>query len=183
MATLAGDGVAGFTTRNVAQAAQTSPAAIYELFGDKEGLVREMFFEGFRELQRYLDRVEPTGDPLADLVGLFRAFRAFTREHRRVAELMYSRPVADFSPGPAELRAGATSRKTFVAGVRRCIDSGVLDGDPADIAHVLLALAQGLALQEAGGWLGTSQASVSRRWNLAFAMALGRPVLPAAAAF
>jgi AcrR family transcriptional regulator len=182
MATLGRDGVAGFTTRTVANAAGTSPAAIYELFGDKEGLVREMFFAGFGELQLYLDRAQRSEDPLADLVGLFAAFRAFSRDHQRLAELMYSRPVADFSPGPEELRAGAASRTTFVAAVSRCVEAGALDGDPADIAHVLLALAQGLAMQEAGGWLGTTQASVSRRWALAFTMALGQPVLPGTAA-
>jgi hypothetical protein len=33
---------------------------------------------------------------------------------------------------------------------------------------VLLALAQGLAAQETAGWLGTSKASIDRRWKLAF---------------
>ena len=46
LATLAADGVTGFTTRNVARQAQTSTPAVYELFGDKAGLVREVFFEG-----------------------------------------------------------------------------------------------------------------------------------------
>jgi hypothetical protein len=35
-----------------------------------------------------------------------------------------------------------------------------------DIAHVLLALAQGLAVQEGGRWLGKSKASVNRRWEI-----------------
>jgi hypothetical protein len=59
-----------------------------------------------------------------------------------------------------------------VARVRRCIDAGILSGQETDIAHVLLALAQGLAAQEAAGWLGTSQASVDRRWELAIRAAL-----------
>jgi hypothetical protein len=42
----------------------------------------------------------------------------------------------------------------------------IISGDPTDIAHVLLGLALGLAAQEAAGWLGTSQASVNRRWSL-----------------
>jgi hypothetical protein len=49
----------------------------------------------------------------------------------------------------------------------RCIDAGIIDGDQTDIAHGLLALAQGLATQEAAGWLGSTQASVNRRWDLA----------------
>jgi hypothetical protein len=34
-----------------------------------------------------------------------------------------------------------------------------------DIAHVLLALAQGLAVQEAGRWLGTTT-EIERRWRI-----------------
>ena len=48
---LASDGVAEFTTRRLAQHAGTSTPAVYELFGDKAGLVREVFFEGFRLLR------------------------------------------------------------------------------------------------------------------------------------
>ena len=46
--TLAEDGVASFTARRIAASAGTSPAAIYELFDDKAGLIREIFFDGFR---------------------------------------------------------------------------------------------------------------------------------------
>ena len=42
--TLDRDGVAGLTTRRVAERAATSTPAVYELFGDKAGLVREVFF-------------------------------------------------------------------------------------------------------------------------------------------
>jgi hypothetical protein len=80
---------------------------------------------------------------------------------------MFSRPFADFDPGPAERQAGNEVRELIVATVRRCIEAGVLAGDPTDIAHVLVALAQGLARQETAGWLGSSQASMDRRWDLA----------------
>lgn len=47
IATLAEDGFTGFTTRRVAERAGTSVPAVYELFVDKAGLVRAVFFEGF----------------------------------------------------------------------------------------------------------------------------------------
>ena len=96
LATLATEGVVGLTTRKVAEVARTSTPAVYELFGDKAGLVREIFFEGFRMLRGCLDRLDET-----------------------------------------------------------------------DIAHVLVSLTQGLAGTELAGWLGTSRASVDRRWKLA----------------
>jgi AcrR family transcriptional regulator len=167
VAMLAADGVGGFTTRRVAEQAQTSPPAVYELFGDKTGLVREVFFEGFRLLGDCFGRLRESDDPRADLLRTVQVFRAFARDNPVLTQVMFSRPFADFDPGPAEVEAGAATREFIVHRVRRCIHAGIIDGDPADIAHGLLALAQGLAMQEAAGWLGSSTASVNRRWNLA----------------
>jgi AcrR family transcriptional regulator len=167
VAMLAADGVGGFTARKVAEQAQTSPPAVYELFGDKAGLVREVFFEGFRLLGDCFGSLRESDDPRADLLRTVQVFRAFARDNPVLTQVMFSRPFADFDPGPAEVEAGATTREFIVHRVRRCIRAGIIDGDPADIAHGLLALAQGLAMQEAAGWLGSSRASVNRRWNLA----------------
>jgi AcrR family transcriptional regulator len=167
VATLVSEGVAGFTTRRVARDAETSVPAVYELFGDRAGLVREVFFEGFRALGHRLEARGPTDDPRADLLRVLALFRSFVRDNPVLAEVMFSRPFADFDPGPEELRAGAAVREVVVGRVRRCIESGVLAGNEADVAHVLLAVAQGLAMQETAGWLGTSKASMNRRWDLA----------------
>ena len=139
---------------------------MYELFGDKGGLVREVFFHGFQLLGTRLERLGESSEPRADLIAAIEAFREFVRANPVLAEVMLSRPVTGFQPGPDEARAGATVREFIVGRVRRCIDAGILAGDPADIAHILLATAQGLAAQEAAGWLGTSKASVDRRWAL-----------------
>ena len=163
---LAADGVQGFTARKVASTAGTSTPAVYELFGDKGGLVREVFFHGFELLGAHLERLGESGAPRADLIAVIEAFRAFVRANPVLAEVMFSSPLADFQPGPDEARAGAAVRELIVGRVRRCVNAGIVAGDPADIAHVLLAAAQGLAAQETAGWLGTSKASVDRRWAL-----------------
>ena len=188
LATLAAEGVTGFTTRRVAEQAQTSTPAVYELFGDKAGLVREVFFEGFRLLRRRFGELAQTPDPRADLAEVLRTFRVFVRDNPVLGQLMFSRPFADFDPGPAEQEAGAAVREFIVGRVRRCTGAGLLrrasvgDGAGAgggagadtdtDIAHVLLALAQGLAAQESAGWLGSSRESRDRRWELAVAAVL-----------
>ncbi len=179
MTTLASAGVAGFTTRKVAREADTSTPAVYELFGDKAGLVREMFFEGFRLLRQGLERPAETDDPRADLVRIVATLRAFVRDNPALSEVMFARPFTDFDPGPAELEAGSSVRLLVVGRVRRCIDAGLLEGDETDIAHVLVSMTQGLAATEMAGWLGTSRASVDRRWNLAIRAVLDG-VAPAA---
>lgn len=164
---LARDGVGAFTTRGLARAAETSTPAVYELFGDRAGLVREIFFAGFRLLRDRLAALGESDDPLADLLALSDGYRAFVRENPVLAEVMFSRPFSDFDPSEADRAAGAYVRELIVARVRRCVQDGVLVGDQLDIAHVLVALMQGLALADNAHRLGRSRRAVERRWDLA----------------
>jgi AcrR family transcriptional regulator len=164
---LARDGVAGFTARSVAREAQTSTPAVYELFGDKGGLIREMFFEGFRLLSRHLETLVQSADPRADLRVLVDLYRSFVRDNPVLSEVMFAHPFTDFKASQPELQASASVRIFILTQVRRCIDAGLLQGDETDIAHVLVALTQGLAAAENTERLGTTQASIDRRWALA----------------
>jgi AcrR family transcriptional regulator len=179
---LARDGVAGFTTRSIAREADTSTPAVYELFGDKGGLLREVFFEGFRQLRRHLDTVADSDDPRADLVALVDVYREFIRQHPVLSEVMFSRPFTDFSPGPSELESSSSVRVFIVERVRRYIDAGLMHGDETDIAHAIVALTQGLAAAENSRRLGTTAASIDRRWALAVDALLEGLGRPAAAA-
>lgn len=126
-----------------------------------------IFFEGFRLLRGQLDELEPTADPRVDLVRLLQTFRRFYRENPVLAQVMFSRPFPDFDPGPAEEEAGRSVREHVVGYVQRATAAGTIEGNQTDIAHVILSVAQGMAAVEVAGWLGTSKASVERRWTLA----------------
>src|SRR5580698_3276777 len=89
-------GAAGLTARSLAARAATSAPALYELFGDKSGVVRELYFQGFRQLSAELARTPESADPLADLWSLAAAYRRFIRANRELAEVMFSRPFAGF---------------------------------------------------------------------------------------
>lgn len=180
VAVLEVEGVGGLTTRKVAQDAATSTPAVYELFGDKAGLVRGVFFEGFRLLGERLDALRLGGDPRRDLLRVVAVLRRFIADNPVLAEVMFSRPFADFDPGRDELAAGARVRRCIESRVRRCMEAGVLAGDETDVGHVLLAVVHGLAAQERAGLLGTSKASVDRRWRLAVEAVL-RGLAPAVA--
>ena len=164
---LARDGVAGFTARNVAREAQTSTPAVYELFGDKGGLIRELFFEGFRLLQRQLETFVETEDPRADVIQIVELYRGFIRENRVLSEVMFAHPFTDFEASRSELRAAGSVRRFVVERVRRCIDAGLLHGDEADIALVLIAFTEGLAVAGNADRLGASREAIDRRWALA----------------
>lgn len=167
LSVLTSKGPQAFTTRCVATAAGTSLAAMYELFGDKGGLVRDIFAESFRRLAAELERLEPSGDARADLLAVGAAFRDFARANPVLAQVMFSRPFSEFEPGPADAAAAAAVRRVVVQRVQAAIHTGVIDGDPIDVAHALVALVQGLVAQETAGWLGSSRAAADRRWTLA----------------
>lgn len=164
---LAREGVSGFTTRGVAREADTSAPAVYELFGDRAGLLREVFFEGFRLLFNELDALPESDDPRVGLIELAGAYRDFMREHPVLTQLMFSRPFADFDPSRSEIQAGASVRGFIIERVRRAIEAGVVHGEETDVAHVLMALVQGLVAAESAERLGSSAASIERRWSIA----------------
>ena len=169
---LAVEGVEALTARRLAQEAGTSPAAVYELFGDKAGVVRAMFFSGFERLADHLADADLPEDPVDALLGLAQRYRAFIVEHPALCAVMFSRPFASFDPAPEEQAAGAAVREQIVATVQRALDTGRLAGDPVDIAHAYVALIHGLAAAESARRLGRSAAAIDRRWTTSVAALL-----------
>jgi AcrR family transcriptional regulator len=163
---LASDGLESLTARGLARAAGTSPTAIYELFGDKAGVIRALFFSGFERLADQLSARDRAADPLEDLLLIAQRYRRFIREHPALSALMFSRPFASFDPVPEEKAAGAAVREQIVDAVSAAIEAGALEGDATDIAHAYVALIHGLGAAESSNRLGSSEASVERRWDI-----------------
>jgi len=166
LAVLAEEGVTGLTTRNVARRANASVPAIYEVFTDKAGLIRAVFLQGFEMLADALAAPPPTDDPLDGLRHLAEGYRAFVVANPVLAQVMFSRPFADFDPTTVEEEAGVAVREIFVERVRAAVDAAQIVGDPRDIALVFFALVGGLAAAESARRLGSSSQSTDRRWTL-----------------
>lgn len=161
------NGLDSLTTRAVAASADTSVPALYELFGDKHGLVRELSIEGFRQLRHTYDGLDLTGDAAADLHATVAAFRTFANHRPALFAIMFTQPFARLQPRSDDRRAGDATRQFVIGRVEAAIDQGHLRGDPTDLAHGLFAMMIGLAIQENGGWLGRSSAIRTRRWRAA----------------
>lgn len=169
---LAAEGPSALSTRRVAQETGTSTTAVYSLFGDKAGLVREMFLEGFERLAAAFEAVPRTADPVADLLALGDAYRANARENPHLYELMFGRPVPEFRP---DAEAGRRIQPTFdalVAACARCVEAGAFAPlAPHDIAVQLNALAHGLTSLELRGALGEDE-EADAHWQRSFASIL-----------
>ena len=167
VAVLEDEGPVALRARRVASAAGTSTGALYELFGDKTGLVRAIFYEGFRMLADRLDGVAITSDARADVIALLGASRAFALEHPMLFEVMYARPFGEFDPTPDDLRLAVRLYDLVVHQVKRWLTEANSRTDPVDAAHTLVALNRGLIATELAGLLGRSRPSRERRWQLA----------------
>ncbi|WP_432970417.1 TetR/AcrR family transcriptional regulator [Dactylosporangium sp. CA-233914] len=165
---LAAEGPSALSTRRVAQQAGVSTTAVYSLFGDKAGLVREMFLAGFERLAEAFAAVPRTDDAVADLRGLGQAYRANALANPHLYELMFGRPVPEFQP---DAETAALIQPTFdalVAAVARCTAEGAFaPSEPYDVAVMLNGLAHGLCSLELRGALGDPD-EARHHWERAF---------------
>src|SRR4051812_17992187 len=127
------EGPGALTTRRLAQEAGTTTQSIYTQFGGKEGIVRAMFREGYTRLEARIRRVRDTDEPLADLRDAGRAYRAAALASPHYYDVMFGRPVPEFTPNADDLAASAATRALLQRSVQRCIDAGwLVPGTRAD---------------------------------------------------
>ena len=160
-------GPAAVTTRAVAASASSSVAAVNELFGSKSGLVRAMFVEGFSRLAAELGALPPPADPESGVLDLAMAFRRFALEHRQLFDVMFSRPYAEFEPGPEDLVAAGAVGRVVMARATALVGPGATSTARKDAALALTSVMQGLAGMELAGILGSGSGPIERRWRLA----------------
>ncbi len=157
-------GPAAITTRGVAAAAKTSPAAIAELFGGKPGLVSAVFSAGFEQLSRELGDAPGSDDPIESLTTIGAAYRAFAAHQPDLFDVMFSRPFIEFAPQPSDLAVAKDIHDTFTRPFATLLGQTKNSNAVVDSATGYVALLHGLAMQERAGILGSTPASRNRRW-------------------
>ena len=165
LAALERDGPPAMSARRVAAAAGTSTAALYEFFGDKGGLVRAVYFEGFAALRSVLEGVPAADDPRRHLVELLEVSRRFALARPMLFELMYSRPFAEFSPSDEDTAAGVGVYRVVVSAVRRWLGAAGCATSATEAAHIIVAAHRGFVMTELAGIAGSSPATVESRYR------------------
>src|SRR5689334_13611712 len=74
------EGRAGVSLRRLADQVGTTTRAVYSLFGDKEGLLRELSVEVAETMRRHHEQIPERDDPVAEIVELALAYRAAALE-------------------------------------------------------------------------------------------------------
>jgi len=146
-------GSEGLSLRRLAADVGTSTMSVYTRFGGKPQLLAAMHREGFARLGRALTEVAPGGSPLVALAEVGQAYRRAALASPSLYGLMFGPPPPGLAVSEADAAAAGSTYLPLVDAVHRCVDAGVLQGDPEEIALHLWAVAHGMVGLELAGRL------------------------------
>jgi AcrR family transcriptional regulator len=148
---LSEEGASALSVRRIATAAGCSTMGLYSRFGGKDGVVDELYAEGFERLITAMKANPVTDDTLADLRRCATCYRDTALANATHYMVMFGGAVPGFVPSDASHAIAHDAFGGLVAKVARCTDAGVLVGSPDEIAEVLWGSIHGLVMLELVG--------------------------------
>ena len=98
---LSTEGASALSVRRIATAAGCSTMGLYSRFGGKDGVVDELFAEGFERLITAMRARPLSDDPLADLRGSAECYRVTALANATHYMVMFGGAVPGFVPSDA----------------------------------------------------------------------------------
>ena len=161
------EGPAAVSVRRVAEAVGTTTRAVYSLFGDKDGLLRELSVDVAETMRRHHEAVAELDDPLAELPLLIAGYRAAALERPKLYDLFTAQVHAGADLDDPVFRLVYASLDRVLRTIRRGLALGLFPGrDEFAVGRHLFALVHGLASLELRGILGDAE-SAARVWTQA----------------
>lgn len=152
---LEASGPEALTVRRIANEAGMSTMNVYSRFGGKDGVIDELFVNGYRRLIEAIQRVPHTHDVPEDLARVATTFRNWALEHPEFYGIMFSSTVPGYSPSPDSVELAHTALLHLVERIQEGQQNGDIAGpdhcDPIDIAAWLWATCHGMISFEIGG--------------------------------
>ena len=150
---LSEEGPAALSARRLAREAETSTMAVYTHFGGMPALVRAVVAEGFARLYDRVAELEPSDDPLSDLIAAGIAYRAYALADPHLYLVMFgTASLGQYRLTQVELEVGLAAFGQLVDVVQRVMDAGVIRvGDPRAVAGQFWAALHGFVMIELSG--------------------------------
>ncbi len=152
------EGAQAVSTRSVAAAAGIRAASLYQLFGDKDGLLAALAVHAFDLYLAEKQTVSYTGDPVADMRRGWDAHVDFGLSHPAFYLLMFGTGVPGRRPPAADQAHDALLRL-----LDRVAAAGRLRVSPARAAELSTAAATGVTLLLIGTPAGDRDPEISAR--------------------
>ncbi|WP_164860590.1 TetR/AcrR family transcriptional regulator [Rhodococcus sp. X156] len=150
-AVLVREGPSGVTVRAVATEAGVAPMGVYNRFGDKEGLERELLVRGFHGLR---DAVAPRGeaDPLQRLRCCGVRYREFALSHPQHYRVMFDATTGAGFASEQVQEAAMAAFGELVGHVQHAMaQRAIATGDAEDLASQIWAAVHGAVSLELAG--------------------------------
>jgi AcrR family transcriptional regulator len=140
------EGYEHFSLRTLAQELDCSPGTPYRYFADKAEVFAVVRAEGFRQFEAFLrGRLDGATPPLAQLRALGRAYFDFACAQSAAFNVIFAMGQPDHAAYPFVVEAARDAWHVLLDVVRTAVQSGLLAGDPDELAHVMWAGIHGVA--------------------------------------
>lgn len=130
------NGIGGVSLRGVAREVGMRQPSLYEYFDSKHALFDAMFADGNRQILERLDAAHLPRDSRAALKKFMRTFISVAIEDAPRFELLFQRPIPDFSPSPTSY---AVAEEVLVRTVKVMHEAGVTRQGDVDCVIALVA--------------------------------------------
>lgn len=146
------DGPEALTVRRIANAAGMSTMNVYSRFGGKDGVIDELYADGYRRLFSEVDVIPAGADVPADLLRIAATYRSWALANPRYYSIMFRSAVPNFEPTDESVEIALGG---LVKLVERIVDgqrSGhIVARDAREIAAWLWATCHGMISLELDG--------------------------------
>jgi AcrR family transcriptional regulator len=167
---LAEEGPFGLTVRRVAQVAGVSTMNVYSRFGGKDGLIEQLFIDGFTRLGERMTSQPLTDDPYEDLRVCGLEYRRWALENPTYYMVMFDTVVPDWQPSAVAEDVAMAALACLAAQIQRAIDAGQLQATDAmslavsfwATSHGLISLEMRMTSRQRFDWPAVYEETVSR---------------------
>jgi AcrR family transcriptional regulator len=139
------DGPAGLTVRRIAASAGVSTMNVYSRFGGKEGVIDQLYMEGFRRLGATVVEATNNDNVLDSIRAACLVYREFALHNPTLYSVMFDRPVPDFEPSEEAAAVADATLDLLVGRLARARDEGRINtSNPFHTAAIVWAMCHGV---------------------------------------
>jgi AcrR family transcriptional regulator len=140
------------TIRRVSEKMECPTKIIYNLFGSKEGLAKELFMEGCKLLADAFQAVPVQADLKQYLHDLGQAYWDFSRNYKSYYMVMFGGAFSEFKPEEESLQAIVTALQQVITIITKAIEQGFIsEKDPLLVVNLVWASLHGTIHLYLGG--------------------------------
>ncbi|MDL4839417.1 TetR/AcrR family transcriptional regulator [Aquibacillus rhizosphaerae] len=140
------------TIRKVAEKMECSTKIIYNLFNNKDGLIKLLYVEGCNVLATSFQSVSKQEKLENYLRALCEAYWDFSRNNTGYYQLMFGGVFGEFKPEEESIHATTTALQQFIQVITEAIEAGlIMEKDPVQVVRVIWASLHGVIHLYLGG--------------------------------